>query len=37
VLALHESLLPLQWLGAAIALVSVLLINRRQELWEPPR
>lgn len=37
VLALHESLQPLQWLGTAIALVSVLLINRRQELWEPPR
>ena len=36
VLVLHERLLPLQWLGAAIALVSVLLINRRQSLWEPP-
>ena len=36
VLVLHERLLPLQWLGAAIALVSVLLINRRQTLWEPP-
>jgi drug/metabolite transporter (DMT)-like permease len=24
---------PLQWLGALLALVSVLLINRRQQLW----
>jgi drug/metabolite transporter (DMT)-like permease len=37
VLVLHETLLPLQWLGAAIALVSVLLINRRQALWERPQ
>ncbi|MEB3277169.1 MAG: DMT family transporter [Cyanobacteriota bacterium] len=36
VLALHESLQPLQWLGAGIALVSVLLINRRQQLWQQP-
>ena len=35
VLVLHESLQPLQWLGAAIALVSVVLINRRAALWEP--
>ena len=35
VLVLHESLQPLQWLGAAIALISVVLINRRQSLWEP--
>ncbi len=35
VLVLHESLQPLQWLGAFIALVSVLLINRRAALWEP--
>ncbi len=33
VLVLHETLQPLQWLGAAIALLSVLLINRRQALW----
>ncbi|MEB3172848.1 MAG: DMT family transporter [Cyanobacteriota bacterium] len=37
VLVLHESLQPLQWLGAGIALVSVLLINRRQQLWERPQ
>ncbi|MFM7653324.1 MAG: DMT family transporter [Vulcanococcus sp.] len=30
---LGEGLQPLQWLGAALALVSVLLINRRAELW----
>lgn len=33
VLLLHETLQPLQWLGAVIALLSVLLINRRQLLW----
>jgi drug/metabolite transporter (DMT)-like permease len=33
---LAEELRPLQWLGAAVALVSVLLINRRQQLWERP-
>jgi drug/metabolite transporter (DMT)-like permease len=27
---------PLQWLGAALALVSVLLINQRQQLWRGP-
>ena len=32
---LGEGLQPLQWLGAALALVSVLLINRRAELWQP--
>ena len=37
VLVLHETLQPLQWLGAAVALVSVLLINRRQTLWERPQ
>jgi len=31
---LGEQLGPLQWLGAALALASVLLINRRQQLWE---
>jgi drug/metabolite transporter (DMT)-like permease len=31
---LGEQLRPLQWLGAALALVSVLLINRRQQLWQ---
>jgi drug/metabolite transporter (DMT)-like permease len=34
VLLLDEQLRPLQWLGAALALVSVLLINRRQQLWQ---
>ena len=34
VLLLGEQLRPLQWLGAAVALGSVLLINRRQPLWE---
>lgn len=34
VLLLGEGLRPLQWLGAALALGSVLLINRRQVLWE---
>ncbi|MCX5945756.1 MAG: DMT family transporter [Cyanobacteria bacterium] len=32
---LGESLRPLQWLGAGLALVSVALINRRRQLWEP--
>ncbi|MEB3322035.1 MAG: DMT family transporter [Synechococcaceae cyanobacterium] len=37
-LLLGERLRPLQWLGAAVALVAVLLINRRQVLWRgtPP-
>jgi drug/metabolite transporter (DMT)-like permease len=35
VVLLQESLHPLQWLGAALALVSVVLINRRVQLWEP--
>ncbi|MFM9110587.1 MAG: DMT family transporter [Prochlorococcaceae cyanobacterium] len=30
---LDERLLPLQWLGALLALVSVVLINQRQRLW----
>lgn len=34
VLLLGEQLRPLQWLGAAVALGSVVLINRRQPLWE---
>jgi drug/metabolite transporter (DMT)-like permease len=34
---LGEQLRPLQWLGAALALISVLLINRRQPLWEGQR
>ena len=34
-LLLEERLAPLQWLGAALALVSVLLINRRAQLWQP--
>ena len=35
VLLLGEQLQPLQWLGAAFALVSVVLINRRARLWHP--
>jgi drug/metabolite transporter (DMT)-like permease len=34
-LLLEERLAPLQWLGAALALVSVLLINRRDQFWQP--
>ena len=34
---LHEHLQPLQWLGASLALVSVLLINRRVALWGEAR
>jgi drug/metabolite transporter (DMT)-like permease len=34
VLWLGEQLRPLQWLGTALALVSVLLINRRAQLWQ---
>ncbi|QPN58591.1 EamA family transporter [Synechococcus sp. CBW1002] len=33
VLFLQESLQPLQWLGTALALISVVLIHRRQVLW----
>ena len=33
---LHEHLGPLQWLGVLLALVSVVLLNRRRELWEGP-
>ncbi len=33
---LHEHLRPLQWLGVLLALVSVVLLNRRRELWEGP-
>ena len=36
VLWLDERLRPLQWLGAALALASVLLINRRGQLWQGP-
>jgi drug/metabolite transporter (DMT)-like permease len=35
VLWLGEQLRPLQWLGAGLALGSVLLINRRAQLWQP--
>jgi drug/metabolite transporter (DMT)-like permease len=35
-LLLEERLRPLQWLGAGLALGSVLLINRRQQLWDRP-
>ncbi len=35
-LLLEERLRPLQWLGAGLALGSVLLINQRQRLWERP-
>jgi len=31
---LDEQLRPLQWLGAALALASVVLLNRRQQLWQ---
>jgi drug/metabolite transporter (DMT)-like permease len=34
-LLLDERLLPLQWVGALLALVSVVLINRRGVLWRP--
>ena len=33
---LGEELRPLHWLGAVLALGSVVLINRRQQLWEAP-
>jgi drug/metabolite transporter (DMT)-like permease len=35
VVLLGEQLRPLQWLGAALALVSVVLINRRMSIWHP--
>jgi len=35
VVLLEEQLQPLQWLGALLALVSVVLINRRALLWHP--
>ena len=35
VVLLGEQLRPLQWLGAALALVSVVLINRRASIWQP--
>ena len=35
VVLLGELLEPLQWLGALLALISVVLINRRAELWLP--
>jgi drug/metabolite transporter (DMT)-like permease len=31
---LQERLRPLQWVGVGLALVSVVLLNRRRELWE---
>ncbi|MEB3270093.1 MAG: DMT family transporter [Synechococcus sp.] len=34
---LDERLRPLQWLGVVLALVSVLLLNRRRALWEGAR
>ena len=34
VVLLQETLTPLQWLGAALALLSVVLINRRTQLWQ---
>ena len=34
VLLLEERLVPLQWLGAVLALISVLLINQRGRLWQ---
>lgn len=35
VVLLGEGLRPLQWCGVALALLSVLLINRRAQLWHP--
>ena len=35
VVLLEEQLRPLQWVGAGLALVSVVLINRRAVLWQP--
>ncbi|MEB3331368.1 MAG: DMT family transporter [Synechococcaceae cyanobacterium] len=35
-LLLAERLQPLQWLGAVLALLAVLAINRRQQLWQGP-
>jgi len=35
VVLLQEQLRPLQWAGAGLALVSVVLINRRTQLWHP--
>jgi len=35
-LLLGEHLAPLQWLGASLALVSVVLIHQRQPLWQGP-
>jgi len=35
VVLLGELLRPLQWLGVALALLSVVLINQRAELWRP--
>ena len=37
IVLLHERLRPVQWLGAALALVSVVLINRRGVLWGEAR
>jgi drug/metabolite transporter (DMT)-like permease len=34
VLLREERLGPLQWLGAVLALISVLLINQRGRLWQ---
>ena len=37
IVLLHEQLQPLQWLGAGLALLSVMLINRREALWREAR
>jgi drug/metabolite transporter (DMT)-like permease len=34
IVLLHERLRPLQWAGVSLALVSVVLINRRHAIWE---
>ena len=35
-LLLQERLLPLQWSGVSLVLISVVLVSTRSRLWEPP-